>query len=191
MKCRKILCFVESPNIGIFPLHQFPLHQFLFGQLPTSSIPIWSTSHFINSHFVNSHLVNVDKVGIDKVGIDELGSWQSGNWRTGKLTKWEDWPFYVLLTTILENIHRTLVPACIHQSTAPQHLPTRRCHQRRTSSNWTCSSLTWCWITPTQTKEKFIAVDQHLKLLEEVYIGGEKTIDQYIVDVAYNLSSFV
>ena len=139
-------------------------HQYLpTSSIPTSSIPIWSTSHFINSHFVNSHLVNVDKVGIDKVGIDELGSWQSGNWRTGKLTKWEDWAFYVLLTTVLENLHRTLVPACSHQSTAPQHLPTGRCHQRRTSSNWTCSSPTWYWITPTQTKEKFIAVDQCLK----------------------------
>ena len=32
---------------------------------------------------------------------------------------------------------------------------------------------------------------ENTKLLKEVYIGGKKTIDQYIVSVAYNLSSFV
>ena len=40
-------------------------------------------------------------------------------------------------------------------------------------------------------RRKYIAVDQCLKLLKEAYIGGEKTIDRYIVGVAYNLSSFV
>ena len=34
------------------------------------------------------------------------------------------------------------------------------------------------------------SVDQCLKL-QEAYIGGEKTIDRYIMSVAYNLSSFV
>ena len=35
-------------------------------------------------------------------------------------------------------------------------------------------------------ERKYVAVDQRLKLLKEAYIGGEKTIDRYIVGVAYN-----
>ena len=44
---------------------------------------------------------------------------------------------------------------------------------------------------PPRRRRKYIAVDQRLKLLKEAYVGGEKTIDRYIVGVAYNLSSFV
>ena len=44
---------------------------------------------------------------------------------------------------------------------------------------------------PPRRRRKYITVDQRLKLLKEAYVGGEKTIDRYIVGVAYNLSSFV
>ena len=40
-------------------------------------------------------------------------------------------------------------------------------------------------------KGEYIAVDQRLKLPKKAYIGGEKILEQYIVGVAYNLSSFV
>ena len=39
---------------------------------------------------------------------------------------------------------------------------------------------------PPRRKRKYIAVDQRLKLLTDANIGGEKTIDRYIVGVAYN-----
>jgi len=39
---------------------------------------------------------------------------------------------------------------------------------------------------PPRRMRKYMAVDQHLKLLKDAYIGGEKTIDRYIVGVAYN-----
>ena len=44
---------------------------------------------------------------------------------------------------------------------------------------------------PPRRRRKYNAIDQRLKLLKEAYVGGEKTIDRYIVGVAYNLSSFV
>ena len=44
---------------------------------------------------------------------------------------------------------------------------------------------------PPRRTRKYNAIDQRLKLLKEAYVGGEKTIDRYIVGVAYNLSSFV
>ena len=43
---------------------------------------------------------------------------------------------------------------------------------------------------PPRRRRKYNVVDQCLKL-KEAYVGGEKTIDRYIVGVAYNLSSFV
>ena len=44
---------------------------------------------------------------------------------------------------------------------------------------------------PPRRMRKYNVVDQCLKLLKEAYVGGEKTIDRYIVGVAYKLSSFV
>ena len=43
---------------------------------------------------------------------------------------------------------------------------------------------------PPRRRRKYNVVDQRLKL-KEAGVGGEKTIDRYIVGVAYNLSSFV
>ena len=44
---------------------------------------------------------------------------------------------------------------------------------------------------PPRRRRKYNVVNQHLKLLKEAYVRGEKAIDRYIVGVAYNLSSFV
>ena len=42
---------------------------------------------------------------------------------------------------------------------------------------------------PPRRRRKYNVVDQRLKL-KEAYVGGEKSIDRYIVGVAYNLSSY-
>ena len=88
-------------------------------------------SHFVNSHFVNSHLVNFPLCQFPFCQFPfgqcwQSGNWQRGNWQSGKLTKWEDSPFEIILTTVIDhscvselldkhimkNIHGTLVPAC-------------------------------------------------------------------------------
>ena len=43
---------------------------------------------------------------------------------------------------------------------------------------------------PPRRRRKYNVVDQRLKL-KEAYVGSEKTLDRYIVGVAYNLSRFV
>ena len=64
-------------------------------------------SHFVNSHFVNSHLVNFPLRQFPLCQFPfgqcwQSGNWQSRNWRSGKLTKWEDLPIYILLTTVID-----------------------------------------------------------------------------------------
>ncbi len=40
-------------------------------------------------------------------------------------------------------------------------------------------------------KRRYVAVDDRLARLMKAYVDGEKTIDQFVVGVAYNLSTFV
>ena len=44
---------------------------------------------------------------------------------------------------------------------------------------------------PPRRKRRYIAVNERLDRLKKAYIDGEKSIDQFIVGVAYNLSTFV
>ena len=64
-------------------------------------------SHFVNSHFVNSHLVNFPLCQFPLCQFPfgqcwQSGNWRNGNWQSGKLTKWEDLPLYILITTVID-----------------------------------------------------------------------------------------
>ncbi len=44
---------------------------------------------------------------------------------------------------------------------------------------------------PPRRKRRYVAVDDRLARLKKAYVAGEKTIDHFVVGVAYNLSTFV
>ena len=107
----------QLTNLGLFPLCQFPLCQFPLRQFPFGQLPTLSISSL------------------------SIPIWSMLTKR--ELTKWEDSPFEIILTTVIDhlcvsglldkhimkNIHGTLVPACSILSQVLhdyQYLPVRR-----------------------------------------------------------------